>query len=447
MTRAEAVMEGAAQWGAYYRKHPDKFAEDYLHIKLKVFQRIILVMMFSCTAFVMIAARGLGKSFISAVYCATRAVLYPGSKICVASGTRGQAINILEKITTELKPRSPELRSEIDEKNSQINGTNAIISFYNTSFIKVVTASDSSRGNRANVLLLDEFRLIPPDVIDTVLRKFLTQRRMPDYEELTDEQRQIEYDKEKNLTMWLSSAWFKDNWSYMKCVDTFKAMLQDTKKQFICAFPYQLSIKEGLLDKETVEDEMCETSFSDIKFKMEMCAEFYGSAEDAFFDFSDISKNRKIQYPILPTKLASKINSANFKIPQKQQNEVRILSADIALMSSKKNNNDATAIFINQMLPNKYNRYVSNIVYTEEHEGLRTDDQALVIRKLFDEFDCDYLVLDTNGKIMPVRMVTCGMKRGRNGNAEMPTRMEGCRYGIHMQRIGDEIIRPRVRVV
>ena len=97
----------------------------------------------------------------------------------------------------ELKPNSPELAAEIDMKETKINGTDAKIVFLNGSYIKVVTASDSSRGNRANVLILDEFRLISKDVIDTILRKFLTQRRMPKYEELTKAERRAEYDKEK----------------------------------------------------------------------------------------------------------------------------------------------------------------------------------------------------------------------------------------------------------
>lgn len=66
-------------------------------------------------------------------------------------------------------------------------------------------------------------------------------------------------------------------------------------------------------------------------------------------------------------------------------------------MSSTRHNNDATAIFINQMVPTKAGRYVSNIVYSESCEGLHTFDQALVIRKLFDEYECDYIVLDTSG--------------------------------------------------
>lgn len=398
MTRQEKILNGVAQWCAYYRANPHRFAKDYLHLNLHLFQKILIVMMnwSSTTAF--IGSRGIGKSFLSAVFCVIRCILYPGTKICIASGTRGQSINVLEKIILELKPNSPELAAEIDERETKINGTNAQIVFKNSSYIKVVTASDSARGNRANLLLLDEFRMIAKDVIDTILRKFLTQKRMPRYEELTKEERKAEYAKEKNKTMYLSSAYFVDHWSYLKCTDTCRFMLDDTKKQFVCGLPYQLSVTEGLLDADTVADEMAETDFNEIKFQMEYEALWYGSTDGSFFDYNSISKNRRIKYPMLPNKLAEKVNNSQaVKILPKQNGEIRILSADIALMSSRKNNNDATAIFINQLMPTKAGRYTSNIVYADSYEGLRTDDQALVIRKMFDEFMCDYLVLDTNG--------------------------------------------------
>lgn len=397
MSRYDKVMNGAAYWGSYYRYNPDKFANDYLHLKLKTFQKILLIMMFWSTTFVLIACRGLGKTFLSAIYCVTRCILYPGTKVCIASGTRGQAINVLEKILYELKPMSPELCAEINDKDTKINSTNAQISFHNTSMIKVVTASDSARGNRCHVLLLDEFRLISKDTIDTVLRKFLTLRRMPRYEALTEEERLAEYNKEKNLTMYLSSAFYKDNWSFRKCLDTLRAMVDPSRKQFVCGFPYQLSIREGLLDPETVADEMSESDFSEIKFGMEMSALFYGSDDGAFFDFDSISKNRKIKYPSLPDRLASKVGSSALRIPQKQPGEKRLVSVDVALMSSRKNKNDASGIFINQLLPTKTGRFINNIIYTDSNEGLRTDDQALVVRKLYEEYQCDYIVLDTNG--------------------------------------------------
>jgi len=396
-TRTDKILEGAAMWGAYFRQNPDQFAERYLHLRLKRFQKILLCMMFWANVFVFIACRGIGKTFLSAIYCVIRAILWPGTKVCVASSRRSQATEVLNKIIYELMPLSPELRAEINEKKTHVNNTEAIIVFFNTSTIKVVTASDSARGNRCNVLLLDEFRLMRKDIVDTVLRKFLTLRRMPQFEELTDAERKREYAKEKNLTMYLSSAWFKDSWAYTKCTDALRALFEG-KRQFVCGFPYQLSIEEGLLDPELVEDEMAEADFSDIKFSMEMGAEFYGSADGAFFDFDAVSKNRKIQYPMLTDDLSSRVSGGHaLRIPPKQNGEIRLLSADIALMSSKRNKNDATSVFVNSMIPTKNGRYISNIVYADSCEGLRTDDQALIIRRLFEAYSCDYIVLDTNG--------------------------------------------------
>lgn len=395
-SRIDRIAYGAACYIGKYRKNPHLFARDYLHLRLKIFQKILLIMMNWSTCCVFIGSRGIGKTFLSAVYCVTRCVLYPGSKIVIASGTRGQAANVLEKIMLELVPNSRELAAEIDMRQTRLNGAYPQVVFKNGSFIKVVSASDSSRGSRANALLLDEFRLISKDVIDTVLKKFLTQRRMPMYSELTNEERMKEYAKEKNITMYLSSAYTTDHWSYTKCIDTFKAMMDSNRRDFVCGLPYELSISEGLLDPDTVESEMLESDFSEVKHMMEYEAIWYGSAEGAFFDFNTVARNRRIRYPMLPYEFSSKLrNDKMVSIPPKQNGEKRILSADIALMASKKHQNDATAIHITQLSPTKAGRYTVNLVYSEANEGLQTEAQALVIRRLYEEYDCDYIVLDT----------------------------------------------------
>ena len=307
-TRYERILEGVGAWAGYYRYNIARFVKDYLHVNLHIFQIILITMMDWSNTTVFIGSRGIGKTFLSAIFCVARCILYPGTKICIASGTRGQAINVLEKILLELKPESPELAAEIDDKNSRINGTNAQIVFKNTSYIKVVTASDSSRGNRATLLLLDEFRMISKDVIDTILKKFLTQRRTPRYEELSDSDKKAEIAKEKNKIMYLSSAYYVDHWSYLKCTDTYKMMMDDRKRQFVCGLPYELSISEGMLDPDTVADEMAETDFSEIKFMMEYEGIFWGNSDGTFFDFNSISKNRRIKYPMLPDSISSKIS-------------------------------------------------------------------------------------------------------------------------------------------
>lgn len=307
-------------------------------------------------------------------------------------------MNVLNKIVLELKPLSPALAFEIDDKETKINGTEAQIVFKNGSFIKVVTSGESARGNRANILIIDEFRLVPKDKVDTILSKFLTTNRMPEYSELTKAERKKAILSEANKTLYLSSAYFSDSWAYAKCESLFEMMLDDTKHSFLCGLPYELAIAEGLLSAESVADQMSESDFSEIKWSMEMGALWFGAAEDAWFDFESVSRNRRIKYPMLPEKLSSKLNhNSNIRIVPKRPGELRILSADIALMTSRKHNNDATSIFINQMMPTKAGRYTSNIIFGDNCEGEHTEDQARKIRMLYDEYDCDYLVIDAQG--------------------------------------------------
>lgn len=268
-TRRERVIEGMAVWGSYYRENIDEFVTRYLELDfLKWFQLALLVMMNRSRTFLWIAARGMGKSFLTAIFAVVRCILYPGTQVVITSGTRGQSINVLEKIQVILMPASPNLRNEIDLEKTKFSGQDAKVMFKNGSYIKVVTASDNARSNRANILIVDEFRMVKKDTIDTVLKKFLTSRRMPAYRELSDKERKAEYAKEPNKSFFLSSAYFKDHWSYMKMLDTFKLMLDDTKADFVCGFPYQLSIQEGLLFPEDVESDMLESDFNEIKWSI-----------------------------------------------------------------------------------------------------------------------------------------------------------------------------------
>lgn len=391
-THKQAIGRAAA----YYRANPHRFVKDFLHIDLRWFQKIVIYAMNMNPAFCMIASRGLGKSFLIAIYCCVRCVLYPGTKICIASGTRGQATNVLEKIRTEIIPKSNELKCELKGGDIKTSSSEAIALFKNGSYIKVVTASDSARGNRANVLVLDEFRMIDKDTIDTVLTKFLTASRQPGY--LNKPEYAYLKDQERNRQVYLSSAYFQDHWSYAKVKTFVKNMLHPDRDWFICSFPYQLAIKEGLANREDIADQMLDEDFNEIRWMMEMLAEFYGDSEGSFFNYESVAKNRKIQYPMLPGRLCVKLaNSSKIRIQPKTTGEKRLLSVDIALMSSNKHKNDASAIFINQLLPTKANRYINNIIYTETSEGLRTEEQALQIRKLFEEYECDYIVIDCKG--------------------------------------------------
>lgn len=389
--KQERVMNGVATWASFYRANPHRFARDYLGLKLKKFQQIILNEMFRKVNSIYLASRGGGKSFLLAIFCVCYCILFPGTTICLASKTRGQAIEIIDKIQTILMPLSANLRLEIGDIKS--NQAESFIAFRNGSIIKVVTAADSARHNRATILIVDEYRMVDKNTIDTVLRKFLTSPRHPGF---MDKPEYAGYPIERTKELYASSCWYEAHWSY-KHVQSYVVNMIRGRSYFCCAMPYQLAIKENLLDKERVEDEMSETDFNEVQFHMEMCALFWSQASSGLYSFEEIDKNRVIQHPFYPRSITGRHQDKQLRIPPKRVGEKRILSADIALMASGKNKNDATSIFINQMLPTPSGKYISNIVYTENNEGLRTEAQALIIRKLFDEFECDYLVIDRTG--------------------------------------------------
>lgn len=391
--KSERVMEGVAYWASFYRKNPQRFVLEYLNVKLKLFQKILIYMMMVSTNFMYIASRGSGKTWLTSLYCVVRCILYPGTKVCIASGYKSQSLEVIQKINDDFMKNygwgSANLRSEISDISTSIN--NAHVDFKNGSWIKIVTSNDSARHNRATTIVVDEFRMVDLNTINTVLRKFLTAPRTPGY--LNDP----EYSHliERNSEIYMSSAWYKSHWSYAKLQAYYANMLDDTKRYFCCGLPYNLAIKEGLLSREQVEDEMSEADFDPTAFKMEMGAEWYGDTDGAFFKYDDISPRRKLKNSFYPLEI---YRNHKIKIPELVTNEKRILSVDVALLASKKHNNDSACLLINSAIPTERNDYISNIVYIETHEGMTTDELGILIMRLFYQFNCTDLVLDTNGQ-------------------------------------------------
>lgn len=58
LTKQEKLMEGVALWASYYRSNPHRFCEDYLGVKLKLFQKILLNQMMDNNYTMYCAARG-----------------------------------------------------------------------------------------------------------------------------------------------------------------------------------------------------------------------------------------------------------------------------------------------------------------------------------------------------------------------------------------------------
>ena len=113
-------------------------------IHLKLFQKILMFAFNYYNFALYCAARGQGKSWLTALYCCFRAICYPNSKIVVCSFTRKQGNEVLLKIQDDFMKNYPIIATEIERCN--IGQNEAAIYFKNHSWIRVVTASDAGRG-------------------------------------------------------------------------------------------------------------------------------------------------------------------------------------------------------------------------------------------------------------------------------------------------------------
>lgn len=328
-------IENLMKWTGYWRRNPHHFAEDFLGLNLFTFQKILLFLMQKYNIFMYIASRGIGKSFIVAVYCVMRCILYPGTKVIVASGTKNQAKLIISEKIVDLYKNHASIREEIgNERNIKTGANNASVLFKNGSKIEAVTSSDNSRGFRGNILILDEFRLIERSVIQEVLTPMLNVVRKPPF---TFKEEYKDYPQEENKTIYISSAWYKSHWSWEDFKLFTKSMVQG-KKYFTIATAYPLAIYHKLLNREQAENDRIE--YDKNRWDMEYEAVFVGENDNSYFKLSEINDTRTVTKALIPPKNEDYIANKQKSRPQNLSNiprvnmdtEIRIVSLDVALM-------------------------------------------------------------------------------------------------------------------
>ena len=322
------------------------------------------------------------------MFCICRCILYPGSKIIVCAGTLKQANESLLKIRDDFMKRSSMLCNEIEKVS--IGQNDAIIKFRNGSWIQTRTSTDNARGARANIIVVDEFRLVDKHIIDTVIKEFLKAPRQPGYLEKPE----FAHLDERNKEIYMSSTYYKSSWAYVKAQAYFVNMLRESASYFMCALPYQISIREHLLSREQVRDQMSEADFNEISFMMEDEALWYGDTDGSFFKYDELDRRRTISVPLYPIQYYTEANP----VPDVAPSDKRIMSLDVALMAStKKKQNDAAALLINDAHCTSLMTYESNIVYADTFEGLTTDELGIIVMRYFYKYKCTDLVIDTNG--------------------------------------------------
>jgi hypothetical protein len=142
-------------------------------LKLEAFQAVMLDMLWNKKFPMVIASRGAGKSFILAVYALIRAILVPGSKVVIVGAGYRQA-KVVFKYIEQLYNSSPLIQEAIRHQGGPKYGSDSATLQVGLSYIKALPIGDGTkvRGERATVLLADEFASIPEDIFNHVLSPF-----------------------------------------------------------------------------------------------------------------------------------------------------------------------------------------------------------------------------------------------------------------------------------
>lgn len=385
-------------WATFYRRNLDLFVKDYLGIGIHEYQAYWLYQMGVNTNNVTIGGRATAKSFDIALYAVSQCILRPRTNVVLSSAIKGQAALIItEKIDSELRSLSPNLNREIED-TKLIDGK-LVMTFRNKSKIKVVIATDRSRGERSNICVREEYRQITKSVEDKVLSPFQIVRNAP-YMTL-DYYKNMEILKEEPVNIYISSSWIDNgHWMWQIVDQAFDEMLNG-KNSCLLAFDEALTLKHGIRTRNQLEKE--KRKLDDLSWRIEYLNERVKDNTDSFFSYGllqSAQKNKMPWFPPFDNEDYVKYRKEH-SIP-KQNGEIRIVGCDMAFITNNKNDNSIFACC--RLLPEKNKNgivsYRMIVPHITSMQGGETLEQSLRIRRLFEDFEADYLVLDTrNGGI------------------------------------------------
>lgn len=397
VTKQEQFMVNSELWIAYWRANPHRFITEYLGLILYDFQKILIYQMFMYPKFIFIASRGLAKSTISLIFSIAYCILYPNSIIVVVAPTKSQSARFVKKIY-DLKKNRPNLNREIKKDGIKTGINESSIEFVNGSKIITVPYSENALGQRANVLIVDEFVRTEKDVITRVFVPMLTSPRTPVYCTLSKEERE-KIPEEPNRQLYLSSIRGAEEWSYKYFETYIDEICKGNMAYTTISLPYNFGVKNKYISRDIVEQSFKENHDSnEILLAEYLCYPERGSG-NSFYKYSSLIKRRdNVKSMVCMSNeeyILFKDDKSKFPYYQeKLPNEVRLLCVDVALIESKKNDN--TAFWIIRLIPDggKYKRIIS---YAESLHGINSLIQAKRVKQLFYELDCDYCVLDAQG--------------------------------------------------
>ena len=161
----------------YYRQDPVTAAKDLMGVDLVWFQRKILRDLWFKKYNLMLMSRGIGKTWLQALFACLYGMLFPKAHIGVITPSFKQTEFLFEKIN-DFYDESPFLRSAVAKRT--ITTYKARYNFHNGSWIEGLPlgTGEKVRGRRYNLVLIDEYAFVDEDIIKRVVRPMLKIKKL-----------------------------------------------------------------------------------------------------------------------------------------------------------------------------------------------------------------------------------------------------------------------------
>ena len=302
--RIERHLELYQQYMDFFLNYPDCYLDFLLpttsKFKFKFFQRMFLRACLRYGRVLTIAPRAAGKSFICILAQILICIFRPGSREFICAPGKSQSAKISTQKLSQLFQIWPLLKEEIEKEN--YGSDYVYLKFHNGSEFMVITPLGSSRGNRANCGVIDEYRdHLPNDIAEIIIPLLNVDRPMVNGDKNENEPQQVQ--------LWISSASEKNTFCYDKTIEMLEQQIINPKNTFMWGFDYRVPVLTGLLSKDYLNELKMSPTFNELGFAKEYMSRFVGGSAEAWFDFDKLNHSRKLINPETHEKLRDGIES------------------------------------------------------------------------------------------------------------------------------------------
>jgi hypothetical protein len=229
-----------------YRENPAVAARDLLGIDLPVHQRMALKAMWSVPNVILIMSRGCGKTFIDAVFCVLRAMLYPGEKVGIISSSFRQSKFVFAEVE-KIYEISPDFRAMCARKPTKMTDMCYLdlipVGNKAASVIHALPIGDGGkiRGGRYYTVITDEAAQVPKQILNIVVRGMLATSKNPmenvrrrEFQQKLLNDGEITKDQIKNKShnriILSTTAYFQYNHMWSRVESYMEALMEKKKK-------------------------------------------------------------------------------------------------------------------------------------------------------------------------------------------------------------------------